>query len=97
MELLMGRAEEERRALEAEVAAMRASAGAAAPQLLLAEEEVSVRICCLFWPASAPLLAWHRCLCSGQAALKGHDRRYCSYCMRCICGRSKAQQHADVL
>ena len=40
MELLMGRAEEERRALEAELACMRAAAGDATRQLLLAEEDL---------------------------------------------------------
>ena len=43
MELLMGRAEEERVALEAEVRAMRCAASEAAAQLALAEEQLSVR------------------------------------------------------
>jgi hypothetical protein len=43
MELLMARADEERRALEREVRTMRSTASEAASQLLLAEEELSVR------------------------------------------------------
>ena len=44
MELLMGRAEQERRALEAELASMRGTAGDATRQLLLADEELAVRM-----------------------------------------------------